>query len=166
MKYVFSPIYSIRGEYMCRWSSLSCSRTGIWLPPGSLLLSFATYTLSCGPSTRYIYISGQDRYRVLIPYRSSSILLTDIILYQSFNQFPRRQRNTCLARDTAVHLNTCVCNHSCAAPGRVPDYPRDRCFCRPALRRHPVAHQRDIRIFPVNSVNREIIPNISNRLHR
>ena len=114
----------------------------------------------------YIYISGQDRYRVLIPYRSSSILLTDKILYQSFNQFPRRQRNTCLARDTAVHLNTCVCDHSCAAPGRVPDYPRDRCFCRPALRRHPVAHLRDIRIFPVNSVNREIIPNISNRLHR
>ena len=44
-----------------------------------------------------IHISGQDRYRVLIPYLSSSILLTDKVLYQSLNQFPRRQRNTCLA---------------------------------------------------------------------
>ena len=47
---------------------------------------------------------------------------------------------------SSANESMCIGGSPCVAPDRVPDYPHDRCWCRSASGRCPVANMQNVRI--------------------
>ena len=101
---------------------------------------------SCRLLRRHCPVAHQHDIHI---FRSRSLNVNQFPIYHrpSCLLIKPRTGNSCIPLHTAVHVIVCVGGNPGAAPGLVPDYPRDRCCCRTTHRCRPVTHQRDIIIF-------------------